>query len=129
NVVLFDESSQRLYKAQTGLIPSQGGAALPNHFTPMTAVPGERTLKEGAHDLQVRFESPPVGGVKLAKTFTFHRGDYVVNVRHEVTNESGAPIEPQLYLQLLRDGNPPPGESSFYFTFTGPAVYDEAAKY
>jgi YidC/Oxa1 family membrane protein insertase len=129
NVVLFDESSQRLYKAQSGLIPSQGGAALPNHFTPMTPVPGERALKDGVNELQLRFESPVVGGVKLIKTYTFRRGDYVVNVKHEVVNESGAPVEPQLYLQLLRDGNPPAGESSFYFTFTGPAIYTEKSKY
>ncbi|HEX6363157.1 MAG TPA: membrane protein insertase YidC, partial [Albitalea sp.] len=129
NVVLFDESSQRLYKAQTGLIPSQGGTPLPNHFTPMNAMPGERTLKEGVNELQVRFESPPVSGVRLVKTYTFRRGDYVVNVKHEVINESGAPVDPQLYLQLQRDGNPPPGESSLYFTFTGPAVYTEQNKY
>ena len=29
----------------------------------------------------------------------------------------------------MRDGNKPPGESSFYSTFTGPAVYTEAKKY
>jgi YidC/Oxa1 family membrane protein insertase len=34
-----------------------------------------------------------------------------------------------LYLRLLRDGNAPQGESSFYFTFTGPAVYTDAAKF
>ena len=32
-------------------------------------------------------------------------------------------------MQLLRDGNKPAGESSFYSTFTGPAVYTEAKKY
>ncbi len=36
---------------------------------------------------------------------------------------------PQLYLQLVRDGNAPAGESSFYFTFTGPAMYTEARKF
>jgi YidC/Oxa1 family membrane protein insertase len=38
-------------------------------------------------------------------------------------------VSPQLYLQLARDGNPPEGESSFYFTFTGPAVYTDATKF
>jgi len=129
NVVLFDESSQRLYKAQTGLIAAQGAQALPNHFTPMRLVPGERALKPGVNELPVRFESAAVGGVRLVKTYTFRRGDYVVNVKHEVINESGAPVDPQLYLQILRDGNPPPGESSLYFTFTGPAVYTEQSRY
>ena len=46
-----------------------------------------------------------------------------------VANRSTAPLTPQLYVQLVRDGNPPPGESSFYYTFTGPAVYTDAAKF
>jgi hypothetical protein len=29
----------------------------------------------------------------------------------------------------VRDGNPPTGESSFYSTFTGPAIYTDAAKF
>jgi YidC/Oxa1 family membrane protein insertase len=129
NVVLLDQSAQRLYAAQTGLIPPTGGAGLPNHHTPMTATPGERTLKDGSNEVQVRFESPEQGGVKLVKTYTFKRGDYVVGVKHEVVNTSGAPVSPRLYLQLVRDGNPPAGESSLYFTFTGPAVYTDATKF
>ena len=29
----------------------------------------------------------------------------------------------------MRDGNKPPGESSFYSTFTGPAVFTQEKKY
>ncbi len=129
NVVLMDESAQRLYVAQTGLIPTSGGSGLPNHHTVMTLVPGERTLQPGQKSLQVRFESPVVGGLKLLKTYTFTRGNYVIDVKNEVVNESAAPITPRLYLQLVRDGIAPPGESSVYSTFTGPAIYDEAAKF
>jgi YidC/Oxa1 family membrane protein insertase len=129
NTLVLDQSTDRLYKAQTGLIPAPGGAALPNHLTRMTLVPGDRELKAGANELQVKFESPDVGGAKLVKTFTFKRGDYVVAVKHEVMNTGTAAINPQLYLQLLRDGNAPAGESSFYFTFTGPAVYTDATKF
>ena len=127
--VLLDESANRVYVVQSGLIASGGGAALPTHKTPMTLVPGDRTLRDGQNELQVRFESADVGGVKLVKTYTLKRGAYDVAVRHEVVNASGAPVAPQLYLQLVRDGNKPPGESSFYSTFTGPAVYTEAKKY
>ena len=124
DVVLLDESSERLYLAESGLIPAAGGSGLPNHHTVMTLVPGERTLQAGQNALQVRFESPTVGGVKLVKTYTFKRGDYVVDVRNEVVNESDAPVAPRLYLQLVRDGIPPPGGSSVYSTFTGPAIDD-----
>ena len=129
NVVLFDQSAQRVYLAQTGLVTSQAGVNLPNHFTVMQAQPGERTLKDGANDLSVSFESPEIGGIKLVKTYTFQRGEYTIGVKHELRNASAAALSPQLYLQLTRDGNPPPGESSFYSTFTGPAMYTEANKF
>ena len=127
--VLLEESKDRTYLAQTGLIAGAGGGVYPTHKTVMTAVPAERTLKEGTNELSVKFESPEQGGVRLVKTFTLARGSYAIAVRHEVVNTGTAAVSPQLYLQLVRDGNKPPGESSFYSTFTGPAVYTEAQKY
>ncbi len=128
-VVLFDQSAHRVYLAQTGLITTQPGVNLPNHFTVMRVLPGERTLADGKDSLSISFESPDVGGVQLVKTYTFKRGDYPVQVTHTVKNNGAAALSPQLYLQLARDGNPPPGESSFYSTFTGPAMYTEASKF
>ncbi|MEY4140616.1 MAG: hypothetical protein RLZZ371_2798, partial [Pseudomonadota bacterium] len=129
NVVLLDESHERTYLAQSGLIAAAGGAALPTHKSIMTLAPGERALKDGSQSLELRFESPEVGGVKLVKTYTLTRGSYAIAVKHEVINVGAAAVAPQLYLQLVRDGNKPPGESSFYSTFTGPAVYTDAKKY
>ena len=127
--VLLDESNSRVYVAQSGLIGATGAAALPTHKTLMTALPGERTLKGGQNQLELKFESPDVGGVKLVKTYTLLRGAYDLRVRHEIINTGSAPVAPQLYLQLVRDGNKPAGESAFYSTFTGPAIYTEAKKY
>ncbi|MDQ1258457.1 MAG: YidC/Oxa1 family rane protein insertase [Pseudomonadota bacterium] len=126
NFVLLDESSQRVYVAQTGLI---GAATLPNHKTVMAVQPGPRALTDGTDALSVRFESPDLGGVKLVKTWTVRRGAYDIAVKHEVINTGAAAVEPKLYLQLVRDGNKPAGESSFYSTFTGPAVYTQDKKY
>ena len=69
NVVLFDQSVERTYLARTGLATVRG-VAQPNHETPMTLVPGPRSLAEGSNELQLRFESPEIGGVKLVKTYT-----------------------------------------------------------
>ena len=129
NVVLLDQSAKRLYVAQTGLVSATGGSALPNHLTQMTVVPGERNLAADAGELSLRFEAVSVDGHKLAKTYTFKRGEYTVAVEHEFSNGGAVPVAPQLYLQLARDGNPPEGESSFYFTFTGPAMYTELNKF
>ena len=129
HVVLFDQGAQRVYLAQTGLVTQQPGITLPNHFTVMRVLPGERSLKDGDKDVTLSFESPEVGGTQLLKTYTFKRGEYTVAVKHTLRNGSAAAITPQLYLQLTRDGNPPAGESSFYSTFTGPAMYTEASKF
>lgn len=129
NFVLLDDSKDRVYMAQTGLIGGAAGGSLPTHKTMMTLVPGERQLKDGSKELVLRFESPELGGVKLVKTYTLTRGAYAVKVKHEVLNVGAVPVSPQLYLQLVRDGNKPSGESAFYSTFTGPAVYTEAKKY
>ncbi|TAH13729.1 MAG: membrane protein insertase YidC [Curvibacter sp.] len=128
NFVLLDDSKERVYLAQTGVIPGAAGGASPTHKTVMT-VGGDRSLKEGQDELVITFTSPEVGGLKLVKTYTLRRGVYDIAVKHELTNASSTPLSPQLYLQLVRDGNKPAGESSFYSTFTGPAVYTEAKKY
>ena len=122
--VLLDESKARVYVAQTGLI----GGAFASHKTPMKFT-GERTLKDGQNELRLKFESADVGGVKLVKTYTLTRGSYALKVAHQVINTGSVTASPQLYVQLVRDGNKPDGESSFYSTFTGPAVYTDAKKY
>ena len=128
-VTLFDQSAKRLYLAQAGLITGQAGVALPNHLTAMKVVSAERELAAGAQQLRLQFESPVIDGRRLVTTYTFKRGDYVVDVKHEVFNDGTAPVSTQLYLQIARDGNPPEGESSFYFTYTGPAVYTDSQKF
>ncbi len=128
-VVLLDESRERVYLAQSGLIPGAGAPALPTHKTPMTLTSQERRLADGAKELKLRFESASVNGVKLVKTYLLRRGAYDITIEHEVINQSATAVAPQLYVQLVRDGNKPEGESSFYSTFTGPAVYTNAKKY
>jgi YidC/Oxa1 family membrane protein insertase len=123
NLVLFDKSANRTYLAQSGLI----GGQFPNHRTVFTAKPGPRSL-DGSDQVQLVLEAEE-NGVKLTKTFTFKRGDYTIGMTNTVTNNSGAPISPSLYFQLVRDGNKPAGESRFYSTFTGPAVYTDADKF
>ena len=129
NMVLLDDSKERFYQAQTGLLSTVPGVGYPTHKTPMTLRPGPRALEGSAQSLNVVFESPVVQGLKLVKTYTLQRGAYDMVVHHAVVNTSNQAVAPQLYVQLVRDGNKPAGESSFYSTFTGPAVYTELKKY
>ena len=124
-VVLMQDTPKHAYLAQTGLI----GGNYPTHKTVMQLQPGERTLQDGQDSLTVRLESPEMDGVKLVKTLTLQRGSYAIGVQHEIINTSGQSINPQLYLQLMRDNMPLDGGNAFYSTFTGPAFYTEQSKY
>ena len=120
DVRIFDTHQPRFYATQTGLTSQD----LPHHTTVMTLVTPERELAPGKDTLVLRFESPEMAGVKLVKTYTFHRGSYAIGVSHEVVNHSGAPVSPQLYLQLVRDGHTPPsGYLEGPSSYTGPALY------
>jgi YidC/Oxa1 family membrane protein insertase len=52
-LVLLDQSSSRVYVAQTGLI----GGDFPTHKSPMK-FSGERSLKDGQNELTLRFDRP-----------------------------------------------------------------------
>ena len=125
NVVLLDVSPNRVYVAQSGLI---GAADLPTHRTPFVKVDGPTRLEPGEDKLEVRFVAES-GGVRLTKTYTFRRGQYAIEVRHDIENIGQGEVQPSVYLQLMRDGNKPEGESGMYYTYTGPAVYSSAGKF
>jgi len=126
NVVLFERTAQHVYLAETGLVN------VPNpvtHLSPMQVLPGARTLADGNNELTLSFASADEG-VKLVKTYTFHRGQYTIDVKHALTNLGSAAVPtPQIYLQLKRDGQAGPGGSAFASTFTGPALYTEGSKF
>jgi len=128
NVTLMDNSKERVYLAQTGLVGGPSGVSWPTHKSPMRLT-SPSTFKDGEDSLLLRFESEALGGVKLIKTYTVKKNSYVLSVQHEIVNQSGQTITPQIYVQLVRDGNKPEGESAFYSTFTGPAVFTNSKKY
>ncbi len=123
-VLLENKPGERIYLAQTGLI----GGEFPNHKTLFTRVPGPDAFEPGKDTLEVALEADN-GGVKLRKTYVFKRDSYLIEVRQQVTNTGAAPVTPELYNQILRDGGAPAGEARFMVTFTGPAFYSEATKY
>lgn len=123
---LLTQTGQRTYVAQSGLV----GGNFPTHKTPMSLVgTPPTTLADGQDTLQLRYESAEVGGVQLVTTYTLTRGRYDIGVQHEIRNVGGAPVSPQLYRQLVRDGSTVESETPFYSTFTGPAVYTTEQKF
>ena len=123
NVVLMGTDASHTYVAQSGLI----GGPFPNHKTLFSARPGARSL-DGGNTVQLVLDAEQ-DGVKLTKTFTFTRGDYAIDVKHTVSNVGAAPVTPSVYLQLVRDDGQLEGDSKFYSTFNGPALYTDAEKF
>lgn len=123
NLVLFE--GKHHYAAQSGLI----GTGLPSHKTVWQLPAGNLELKDGEKELRLRLTAATEGGVKVAKTYVFRRGSYLIDVEYELANGSAAPVAPHAYFQLVRDGQPPEGASAMMPTFTGAAVYTEAEKF
>lgn len=124
-MVLLDNSAASTYLAQSGIVGA-AGQDLPNHLTPFTLVSNQRSMT--GDTLDVVFEAT-AENVKVTKTYTLHKGRYDIQVRHDIQNNSDAAINPQLYLQLTRDGNNPADSSRLYSTFTGPVVYSNGDKF
>lgn len=120
---LFD--GKHKYQAQSGLI----GDGLPTHRTVFRRVTGPSQLAEGAGEVKVRLEADAGSAVKIAKTLTFKRGSYLIDVAWEITNAGDKPLLSHAYYQLQRDDVAPEGETKMVSTFTGPAVYTDADKY
>ena len=128
NVVLFNDSPERVYEAQSGLISKDGVTEYPTHKTVMLQT-GQTKFVDGEEKLTLKFESPEISGIQLIKTYEINKNKYDIIVNQSVVNKSDKEVSPLLYVQLMRDGNKPEGESSFYSTFTGPAIYTEEKKY
>lgn len=128
NVVLLDVNAHRTYLAQSGLIGAPQGQSFPTHRVEWKLLDGPRTLAPDADSLTVRFAAE-TDALRVVKSYVFHRTRHDIDVTHEVTNLSESPLNPALYLQIMRDGNKPEGESSLYYVYTGPAVYTEEKKF
>ncbi|MEI7740609.1 MAG: membrane protein insertase YidC [Betaproteobacteria bacterium] len=127
-ISLLDESKQRIYLAQSGLIGNEGNIAFPNHKTALIMTKYQHS--EDKNEKQnLEFSTEGENGIKLIKTFTLSPDQYYVDIKHTVINETKETVSPKLYVQIIRDGNKPDGESDFYSTFTGPAVFTQEKKY
>jgi YidC/Oxa1 family membrane protein insertase len=123
NVVLMETGAGRTYIGQSGLI----GGDFPNHRSMYSAQPGARTLDSG--DTIKLILDAEQNGVKLTKTYVFHRGQYQIDLTHTVENATAETISPSVYVQLVRDDSKLEGDSALYSTFNGPAIYTGVEKF
>ena len=123
---LLERVAGHTYIVQSGLTGAPAGTLFPTHLAPFTLETEARELT--GESLVIKFSSTS-GEVKLTKTFTLKRGNYVVEVDHRIENLSAQPVAPSVYLQITRDGADPAGESSAPSFLSGPANFFGAAIY
>ncbi len=135
-VRLFDSDPARYFVAQSGWVSSTGAA--PSHesgFVPATSNGGaapDVVLMPGAASVNVPFVWTGANGVTIRRTYTFKRGDYVVDVRDDVVNAGAAPWQGFVYRQLNRvpraivKTGPMSAES---YSFQGAAWFSATDKY
>jgi YidC/Oxa1 family membrane protein insertase len=124
--VLFERNNLNTYVAQSGLL----GDGLPTHNTLFTA-PAEQSLDlaPGKDELQVNLSAVTSSGINVVKTYTFHRGSYVIDVSYKIENNGKTPLSTSAYFQLVRDSKKPKEDTKFISTYTGPAVYTDKDKF
>lgn len=96
------------YSAQSGLIGPSGtdkDGARP-YFE---SAQRRYELKDGRDQLQVRLtlEKASPAGLLVQKVLTFKRGDYLVAIEYELSNQSNDSAQVAFYGQIKRDGNSP----------------------
>jgi YidC/Oxa1 family membrane protein insertase len=122
---LFDGDESHPYVAQSGLL----GEGLPSHKEAFRQESPNVRLQPGQESVSVTLTWQGENGVQVIKTYTFHQGGYLVDLAHTIHNGSAAALNPHAYYQFIRHGEAPKGEPRFVYTFTGPAVYNDAGKF
>ncbi|MFA7532644.1 MAG: membrane protein insertase YidC [Castellaniella sp.] len=125
-MVLLDRNAHYTYVAQSGVVGAPAGRNWPTHLSPFELVANGRSADGKTRNIVFQAESD---GLRVTKTFAVNDEEYIVRVSHALTNLGDEPVSPAIYLQLTRDDSDPGEASTFYRTFTGPALYSEQDKY
>ena len=123
--VLFDDSKAYTYVAQSDLLNANGQLLLKD--VPFQAPQKQYTLS--GEQVEVRLSAPETNGLKIDKVYTFHKGSYLINIRFDITNQSGQPVKLDAAYRMLRDSSKPDGEGYFNHTYTGPVLYTPSGKF
>jgi len=119
---LMSDTGSNIYVVQSGLL----GAGLPNHLATFVPSSKELVLQPGQNTAELTLTAPAMNGLEVKKTYLFHRGNYLIDIRWTIHNSGSTPIDGNAYFQFLRDANPPPGDPRFVSTFTGSAFYTDS---
>lgn len=125
DLVLFDDSAEHQYIAQSALLDAKGDFLLKD--VSFSAPQKQYTLS--GDQVEVRLSAPETHGLQVDKVYTFSKGSYLIDVRFDVTNQSGQPVQLDAAYRILRDGSEPDGSGYFDHTYHGPVLYTPEGKF
>jgi YidC/Oxa1 family membrane protein insertase len=128
---LLASDSRPQYVAQTGIRGiNTTDAAVPGHNSNFTAAqPSYELGTSDTLEVPLVWNDAP-SGVEVTKTYVFQRGSYVVTVRYDVKNTSGAIWKGSLYGQLRREGLMESEERGLTnYSYTGGVYYNTKEAY
>jgi len=123
----MDDNLPRLFIAQSGLLSN---TVAPDHHANYTFEKDNYRLDPGTDELRVPFTwTSDDGKISVRKTYIFKRNNYLVDVIHEITNNSDQEWRGRYYQQLQRTEYDEPGKSRLLYTFTGAAISTPLEQY
>jgi len=125
-VQLLSDEPGRMFIAQSGLQASDAPA--PTHHSAYSAERDEYRLSEGQDTLSVPLTWTG-DGIRVTKTYTFHRDSYVVDVAFRVDNRGSSEWVGRTYRQLQREKLAEGEKPALLPTFFGAAYYSDTDKY
>jgi len=121
---LVHSDSDSLHILQSGLRNKQSTA--PTHHSLYRVDQTEYRLEAGQDELIVPLYWSQ-DGIEVVKSYHFRPGDYLVDVKHRVNNQSQQEWQGSQYRQIQR--SPPLETSRLLYTYTGSVYYNEETKY
>lgn len=125
---LLNNSPDTLYVAESGLV-GQNGPDTTLHAGQYTTPQNQYQLTEGQETLTVPLAWENKEGLKIIKTFTFKRGEYLIKVGYEVNNQSPTPWTGYFYAQLKRKEVPQETSMFQINPYMGGAISSPAKRY
>ncbi len=135
-LVLLDNAPDYLYIAESGLVADKGPdiPGIPNvreqKIAQYSTAQKEYVLKDGEDVLNVVLTWKNSQGLAVKKQFTFHRGEYVVDLDYQINNNMREKWLGSLFLQFKRNDHLPGETNIFAFpSYFGAAISSPDKRY
>ena len=113
-VQFLNDNAADFFVVQSGL---RSDAKAPTHYEQYSVEKSEYELSEGKESISVPMYWQSKEGLKVTKTYRFHRDSYLIDVDYQVTNRSGQTFSAYPYAQFNRSR--PNDDTSLIYTYTG----------